>query len=158
MRTLCLRLVVFAAVSLSAVPGFAGQDPAKTKPGEEVIVTYAGSGQELRGHIMELSSTSLAILVNGQRREVPIDDVLRIDGRKDSLKNGTIIGAAIMGSLTFFSCPQLDDAGFCTAALVFNTGLAAAIGAGIDALHKGRSPIYVKATRGGSVLQVRFRF
>jgi hypothetical protein len=158
MRTLCLRLLVFAAVSLPAVPGFAGQGPAKTKAGEEVIVTHAGSGVELRGRLVELSSTSLAILVDGQRREIPIDDVLRIDSRKDSLKNGTLIGLGIFAGLAVLTCPEIDSAGWCAYGIALNAGMGAAIGAGIDALHKGRSPIYVKAARGGSALQMRFRF
>src|SRR5262245_29484854 len=154
MRNICFRLLVFAAVFCPALPSFAGQQP-QIKAGEEVIVTYAGSGEELRGHLLELSSTSLAILVNGQRVEVPIDQVLRIDGRKDSLKNGTIIGAAIMGGLSAFGCAFTDWASTCVTGLVFNTGIGAAIGAGIDALHKGRSPIYVKAAKSGAALQVK---
>ena len=155
MRIISRALAV--AGLLVVLPAGAWAQPASGKAGEEVIVTYAGSGQELRGHLVELSSTSLAMLVDGQRREVPIDDVLRIDGRKDSLKNGTIIGAAIMGALSLLTCPQMDDAGICASALIFNTGFGAAVGAGIDALHKGRSPIYVKPAR-GPALQVRFRF
>ena len=42
---------------------------------------------------MELSKTTLAMLVDGQRVDVPIDNVLRIDARTDSVKNGAIIGA-----------------------------------------------------------------
>ena len=43
-------------------------------------------------------------------------------------------------------------------ALVFNTGFGVLAGAGIDALHKGRTPIYVKTGKSSSALQVRLRF
>jgi hypothetical protein len=36
--------------------------------------------------------------------------------------------------------------------------MGAAIGAGIDALHKGRSPIYVKAAKTGAAMQFRLTF
>jgi hypothetical protein len=39
-----------------------------------------------------------------------------------------------------------------------NAGFGALIGAGIDALHKGRSPIYVKPAASGVALQLRLRF
>jgi hypothetical protein len=44
-------------------------------------------------------------------------------------------------------------------AVAINAGLGALIGAGIDAAHKGRTPIYIKpAGTGGSALQVKIRF
>src|SRR5262245_58659044 len=150
--------LAFALVAVFVGQASAGQKPASPRAGEEVIVTQAGSGEELRGHLVELSSSSLAILVDGQRREVPIDQVLRIDGRKDSLKNGTLIGLGVFAGLAALSCPSIDSAGWCAYSIGINAGLGAAIGAGIDALHKGRTPIYVKAGKSASALQVRLRF
>src|SRR3954454_15117880 len=125
MREMRVAGVALAMVLLCGVlPARAGQAPAKAAAGEEIIVTYAGSGQELRGRMVELSPTSLAILVNGQRVEVPIGDVLRIEVRYDSLKNGTIIGAAILGGLTAATCAAFaseDAVSGCATALVFNT-------------------------------------
>ncbi len=94
---------------------------------------------------MQLSATTLAILVDGNRVEVPIDHVLRIDGRHDSVKNGAAIGAAIMGGLTALGCGgAYGGAGVCVTAGIFYTGLGALAGAGVDALHKGRTTIYSK--------------
>ena len=59
-------------------------------------MTQSVSGEELQGYLLELSPTTLAMLVNGKRVEMPIDSVLRIDGRRDSVKNGAAIGAAIL--------------------------------------------------------------
>ena len=147
-------------LGVSVISAAAGQRPAHPVPpaGEEVIVTQSASGEELRGHLVELSPTSMAMLVDGRRVEIPIDNVLRIDIRHDSLKNGAIIGAAVMGGLVGLACAEIDDAAGCVTALVIDTGLGALVGAGIDALHRGRSPIYVKAAKSGAALQVKFRF
>ena len=155
-----IRLVtlLLAGVGLTAVPAAAGQQMPTVRGGEEVIVVHAGSGEELRGRLVELSSKSLAIHVDGRRVEVPIDDVLRIDSRKDSLKNGTLIGMGIFAGLGALSCAEFDSAGWCAYAIGVNGALGAAIGAGIDALHKGRSPIYVKPAKAGAGLQVTIRF
>jgi hypothetical protein len=158
MKKMRLFGLLLAALALSAGASLAGQQPRALPAGEEVIVVHAGSGQELRGRLIELSSTSLAILVDGQRVEVPIDDVLRIDSRKDSLKNGTLIGLGVFGGLAALNCAEFESAGWCAYGIAVNAGLGAAIGAGIDALHKGRSPIYVKAAKSGAALQVKIRF
>ena len=144
------------AMLLTAGSAFAGQKPAPAAAGEEVIVTHAGSGQELRGRLVELSPASLAMLVNGQRVEIPMDDVLRIDIRGDSVKDGAIIGAAVMGGLTALSCAEVEDAAWCVSGLIINTGIGALIGAGVDAMHKGRTPIYIKAGKSGAALQLKF--
>ena len=147
-----LLLVVLPAGSARA------QAPSKRAVGEDVFVTHAGSGEVLRGRLLELSPTSLAMLVNGQRVDVPLDDVLRIDARGDSVKDGAIIGAAVMAGLSGLGCAAVDEARYCVTSLVVNTGIGALVGAGIDALHKGRTPIYIKPERSGAALQVRFRF
>jgi len=154
------RFVLFGGLSLACTsPASAAQQPPALQGGEEVIVVHAGSGQELRGRLLELSSTSLGILVDGHRVEVPIDDVLRIDGRKDSLKNGALIGLGVFGGSAALSCAAVGSSpGWCAYAIAMNGALGAAIGAGIDALHKGRSPIYVKPAKSGAALQVKFRF
>jgi hypothetical protein len=147
-----------ALLLASAAAASAGQRPPAAKAGEQVIVTQSASGQELRGRLVELSSTSLAILVDGQRVDVPIENVLRIDVRNDSLKNGAIIGGAVMAGLTGIACAEIGDASGCAAAMVFNTGFGILAGAGIDALHKGRTPIYIKAGKSNAALQVKIRF
>jgi hypothetical protein len=155
---LLIAIAAMLAPRAASAQAAAGQPPPVLRGGEEVFVVHAGSGQELRGRLVELSSSSLAMLVDGRRVEIPIDDVLRIDGRKDSLKNGTLIGMAIFGGLAVATCPGLESAGWCVYGIALNTGLGAAIGAGIDALHKGRSPIYVKPAKSGAALQVRMKF
>jgi hypothetical protein len=136
----------------------AGQKPAAARAGQEVVVTQSASGEELRGRLVELSATSLAILVDNRRVDVPIENVLRIDVRDDSLKNGAIIGGVTMLALSGLACPFTDKTSTCVTGIVFNTGFGVLAGAGIDALHKGRTPIYIKMGKSGSALQVRLRF
>ena len=119
--------------------------PAAAHAQEEVIVTQSSSGTELRGRMVELSATTLAMLVDGKRVEVPLDRVLRIEGRNDSVKDGAAIGAAVGGGLTALSCGSaLGRSGICVSAAIFYAGLGALAGAGVDALHKGRTTIYSK--------------
>lgn len=124
--------------------------------GEEVLVTHTGSGQPVRGRLIELSPNTLAMLVDGRRVEVPIEDVLRIDIRGDSVKDGAIIGAGVMIGLTGLSCAEINDANYCVTALIFNTGIGALVGAGIDALHKGRTPIYIKGGKNSGAVGLKF--
>ena len=161
--TLVVSLLLPAAARAQGAPGTPGPSPRFV---EEVVVTQSASGEELRGRLVELSPTTLAMLVNGRRIDLPLDSVIRIDVRNDSLKNGTAIGAVIMGSLTALGCAVGEGRGSqCATALVFNTGIGALMGAGVDALHKGRTPIYSKPAavavapegRGGR-LQLRLRF
>jgi hypothetical protein len=144
---------------MPAGPALAGQKPPRHGTGEEVIVTQSASGEELRGRLIDLSPDSLAILVDGRRVDVPIDNVLRIDSTHDSVKNGAIIGASVMGGLAALTCAgYANDARECVTGVVIDTGFGALIGAGIDALHKGRSPIYIKAGKSASALQVKLKW
>jgi hypothetical protein len=152
-------LVVTAVMTLAATQAHAGQKSGKPETAEDVIVVHSGSGEELHGRLLELSPATLAILVDGRRVEVPMDDVLRIDTRHDSVKNGAIIGGAIAGGLVALTCSGFEGpASACVAAAIVDGGFGALIGAGIDALHKGRTPIYIKAGKSASAVQVKFRF
>jgi hypothetical protein len=145
------RTSLYAALVLALlIPAAAvGQDrPAKPAPplriSEEVIVTQSTSGQELRGFLVELSPTTLAMLVDGRRVDVPLERVLRIEGRNDSVKDGAAYGAAIGGGLIALGCGQALGNGYCVTYTIFYAGLGALVGAGVDALHKGRTTIYSK--------------
>jgi len=143
-----MRQMLAAAVALLLLPASAHAQPpavARQHPGEDVIVTQSTSGQEIRGQIVELSSTTLAMLVAGRRVELPIESVLRIDGQNDPVKNGAAIGAVTVGGLATLGCfSALGTSGFCVTNGLLYAGLGALAGAGVDALHKGRTTIYSK--------------
>ena len=143
MRTAHLSAALVLALLLPAA-AFAQGEASPLKVSEEVVVTQSTSGQELRGFLVDLSSTTLAMLVDGRRVEVPLERVLRIEGRNDSVKDGAAYGAAIGGGLTALACAEALPTRICVTAAVFYTGIGALVGAGVDALHKGRTIIYSK--------------
>jgi hypothetical protein len=155
-----LRLVTVGGLMLLAASRVdAAQAPRVPHAGEEVIVQPRTAGAELRGRLIDLSRESVSILIDGGRVDIPLDDVLRVDTTRDSLVNGAVIGALAMGGWCALVCGQGLDSGSSVGAVVLmNAGLGAAIGAGIDALHKGRSPIYISPARSGAALQVKIRF
>lgn len=144
---LTLAVAFLLPAAARAQSGYSRVPPA---PGEEVIVTQSTSGVELRGRIVELSQTTLAILVNGARVDVPIDNVLRIDARTDSVKNGALIGGGVFLGMAALTCAWhfADEAGQCTGGIILNTVFGTLAGAGIDAMIKGRTPIYRKPAAG----------
>jgi hypothetical protein len=148
-------LAALGIVFLLAAPA-AAQESFK-----QVWVTQADSGEVVRGRLVELSAASLAVLTPDNRRvEIPVDRVLRIEGRGDSVKNGALIGAAVMAGLSLFGCQGTTSAGQCSAFVLANVGVGALMGVGVDALIPGRSTLYSKpATPGrGAGLQLKLRF
>jgi hypothetical protein len=131
--------LVLATPALAAGP----QDAGRRKV-QEVIVSQSASGEEVRGQLLDLSSRSVSMLVNNQAVEIPIERILRIDVRGDSVKNGAIIGALVVGGWCALVCGEALEGGAFPIFVVSEAGLGALIGAGIDAGIKGRTPIYIK--------------
>src|SRR5262249_30794587 len=113
--------LVLTMVAASASTASAAQKPATAPAGEQVIVTQAAVPHEFDGLLLGLRPTSTAMLVNADRVDVPIENVLRIDGRGDSLKNGAIIGAAILGGMSALACAEIRNAGGCVSKLTIIT-------------------------------------
>ncbi len=133
-----MRHCAWVLIGLALAAPAAAQDSSR-----QVWVTQSGSGEIVSGRIVDLSAESLTLLTADQRRvEVPIDRLLRIETRGDSLKNGAAIGALIAGGLVALGCGQAGGGGACVTATVLDAGLGALIGAGVDALNGGRSTLY----------------
>jgi hypothetical protein len=113
----------------------------------DVYVRSIGGG-ELRGQLLRLGPDTLTLLEQGSSHDIRLTDVTRIEARGDSVKDGAIIGAAVLAGWCAVICPQgLDgysgrDFGYI---LAVNTALGALIGAGIDGMHVGRTTIYQPA-------------
>ncbi|HEX7797737.1 MAG TPA: hypothetical protein VF456_25420 [Vicinamibacterales bacterium] len=126
------------------------------------------NGAEIHGQLLQLGPDTLSLLDKGTVRDVRLADVARIESRGDSVKNGAIIGAAILGGWCALICPQGLDGyrGQFASVLAINTALGATIGAGIDAMHVGRTTIYepadIQSARRSSGVKAffskRFRF
>ena len=150
-----MRFAITLLIALAGVSPAAAQERFK-----DVWVTQSDSGDILRGRIVDLSGESLAILTPDNRRvEVPLSRILRIEGQGDSLKNGAIIGAAVLGGLSFAACQGVSGGGQCATVLLFNTAFGGLMGAGLDALNGGRSTLYSRpaATSPGKTAGVKFR-
>jgi hypothetical protein len=131
-------------------------------------VTPTDGGPELKGRLVEFGPETLTLLANGQRTTLPTSRVQRIDLRGDPLKNGAIIGASVyvgMGLLMVSSVSEELEARFVVPMMLTQAGVGALIGAGIDAMHKGRTPLYrrtaslsVAPLRKGVAVGMSFRF
>jgi hypothetical protein len=136
-----MRIAMTVLLALVVASPVTAQDRFK-----DVWVTQSDSGEIVRGRLVELSGSSLAILTPDNRRvEMPIDKVLRIEAHGDSLKNGALIGAAVMGGMTILACQGFTGGSQCLVGIAFNTGFGALIGMGIDAANGGRSTLYRRA-------------
>jgi hypothetical protein len=116
--------------------------PANVKP----VFVLSNAGDEVQGHLLQLAQDRVVLLVNGTRREFPLDSILRIQISGDPLKNGALIGG-VVGLVWCAVLCGLDDgvngAGY-VGLVAFNTGFFALVGAGIDASIVGRTTIYSK--------------
>jgi hypothetical protein len=119
------------------------------KPGDTISVTDS-AGRELTGKIASLSSSSLALLVEGAQRDLPERDIRTIrQRRQDSLGNGAKWGLGIgaglglTAGLALASGDGNANALIPIIALVYG-GLGAGVGVGVDALIQSDQVIYFK--------------
>src|SRR4051794_24523844 len=137
-------LLVFVLIAGSA--GSAGAQTAArshTPRGSvaQVYVQESGAADPIRGQLSRIDAATLTLLVDGQPRDIPFDHILRIDARGDSVKDGALIGAGVMVVLTILA-GGLDSEGPKGPLFFWGAAYGALAGAGIDALHVGRTPIY----------------
>ncbi len=141
-RRLLVTATVVAAILASPLEAWA--QATSTRGLTEVLVQQDDQPDEIRGYLMRLGSEAVTVLVDGEARDLPLASVSRVQLRGDSLKNGALIGALVGGLWCAFVCGQAigyDDPELITA-IVANAALFAGIGAGFDALHRGRTTIY----------------
>jgi len=115
------------------------------------------AGEETRGRIVKLSDLSLTLQVDGTRQQFAMADIARVERRKrDSVRNGVLIGAAA-GALAGFTLGKSMDSPGCPrrgsecgqGAVVGTVGGAfwGAVGGWIvDALVRSRESVYVAPT------------
>jgi len=147
---------VAALVILATIPAAAsGQSIAERWPelaSSRLLTVYVldRSGLETTGKLLGLSPDSLVLLVAGVERRFDRADVVRIQ-KRDSLKNGTLIGAAVgvamgLAAAGLSDCPGRHPGGACpgsrAAVALVSTGMYAGIGAGVDAIIRGRTTLY----------------
>ena len=162
-------LAIASLISLASVPSVAlGQTTPDAWPGLtpshlQTVYVLDHSSKETSGTMLRLNPDSLVLLVNGTERRFDMATVARIQ-KRDSLKNGTWIGAVVgaaMGLVTagISDCPGGTPGGRCggfrAATFAASVGIYAGLGAGTDALIRGRTTIYAAPTSSSSRPAVR---
>lgn len=113
------------------------------EPGTQVFVALDDGGTVLAGSLVSLSDKSLAILMTSGPRDIPYDDVVRIERRGDRTFDGAVRGASILGGLCVLNCGQgLNNSGQWPMAVLANAAVGAVIGWWFDRAHVGRTVIY----------------
>ena len=168
MRMTSAAALGFALTVISAAPARAQEAQAVdsftqlqviVKLGDTITITDS-TGRKTQGSILALSSSTLVLLTEGRRRELPEHEVAAISQRgPDSLKNGALwglgAGAAsgfVLSGLASAAASIWDgpDAGVSAGHVLTGTVLIAGIGTGIgmavDALIKTDRLIYSRSS------------
>ena len=157
-----LKLGVPIALALLLAAPAAAQETAP--PDLQRVFVLSNTGDEIQGHLLQLGTGVATILVNGTRRDFPLESILRIETRGDSIRNGALIGAAI-GVVAGLLSAQEVGGGAAVPFAVASAGVWSLMGAGVDAMIPGRTVIYrrprtaaVAAGTPGAAMTVRIRF
>jgi len=164
-----IRIAVLCAViQVASAGGALAQVAAQATAGAMVFVTPTDDGPELKGRLVSFGPETLTLLSKGKRTTLPMNRVQRIDLRDDSLKNGAIIGASIYGGLALIvigADPEMRGDSMLIPVVLIQAGVGALVGTAIDALHRGRTPLYRRTTalsvapaRKGVAVGMSFRF
>ncbi len=147
MRIAHAQLVVALVVTTTVAASAAAQTPAssftelqKQLEAEQTVYVQTAAvadehGRGIKGRVVELSDSTLRLLVKGEFREFSERDVLIISGRHTSVAKGALIGLAVGGGLSLsgwgFRLPAVwgcDDPETCAYAK-FLLGLGVGVGA-----------------------------
>ena len=136
------------------------------RPGDTVTITDAAAGRRMTGQLAELSSTTIALLVDGSRRELTAEGVATVHQRRSaSLGRGAKIGAAIGGTLGVMgavgvasSCNRNCDgvAPFVISAVLAETAFGAGVGVGIAAITRRDALVYTRPSPSARVTVAPF--
>jgi hypothetical protein len=124
----------------------------RLRPGDTVWVTDT-QGLEIHGKIQSLSPRAVTLDAGGARTLAAADVSVIRERERDSVRNGTLIGLGVGGSLALAWCvgAVADDSGSeragveCAEGLVVYAGLGTLLGAGIDAVIPGKMRVAYRA-------------
>jgi hypothetical protein len=155
-----LRTAVLTVTCLASVGApLAAQEAVPTPPrltGTFTVFVLDRFGAETEGALVSLSDSVVVVHTRTAERTIALTDVVRIQRKGDSLKNGAMIGAfigAANGLALIANCSSDTSCGSGTriAAALTGAGIWAAIGAGVDALIQRRTLIWTPTARNGGL-------
>jgi hypothetical protein len=119
--------------------------PAAVKPGLKVSVTDQ-RGANVEGRVQEVSGRFVRLSVKGRARDIPIEDVLRIE-RPDTVKNGALIGFSVGVGSGLVAIAFDPHGGALMVSRTLGNGLVCAgLGALIDAAVDSRRTLYQRGS------------
>lgn len=162
LMTVLVLAACVAAADAQELAGSFDQLRVLVKTGDKITVTD-DAGRETTGRIAELSSSSLALLVGDERRDLQATEIDTIRQRRgDSLANGAKWGFGIgailgfAGSLAVASQEDVeDDVAIVAISTLFYGAVGAGIGVGVDAMNSAEQVIYVRRAASADRLTVR---
>ena len=141
-----MRLTSLLAVAgIACLPVIASAQPAPpaVPAGPRIVVTPGAGGPVLEGSLLSLSADSVALLVDGNTRIVPLTSVKRVEREGDPTSDGIQKGALVLGLACFLICGQgVDSSNELAGVMVGNMVIGGLIGWQFDRDHIGRSRIY----------------
>lgn len=136
-------LLAVAGIALLPVVASAQPSPPAVPAGTRIFVTSAAGGPKVEGALLSLSADSVALLVEGDVRTMPLDSVKRIERAGDSSIDGAVIGALLVGGRCARVCGQgLTSSNQIARAVLTTTAVGAVVGWWVDRNHVGRTRIY----------------
>ena len=139
-------LALWALLSSPPLPAAEPAIPATVRSGLKVAVVDE-RGASVEGRVQEVSGRFVRLTVRGNSRDIPVDEIVRIE-RPDTVKNGALIGLSVgmgTGLIATLSDPQ---GGAVLLSRVLGNGLVCAgIGALIDAAQDHRRTLYERGPR-----------
>ena len=156
-----MRCVILAFVVLSSTATAFGQEISgdrrlgaplrvptlRPDPLTAVFVQPTGGGAELSGYLLQLGPDHVTLLIDGHHVELPLDQVQRIQTPRRTVAHGARLGGLIGGVWCVLICGQgVTSARLWAAAVAVNTGVFAAIGAGIQATTPRRATLFEQAS------------
>jgi hypothetical protein len=131
-----LRILLYCGLTVPAAAQstFAG---VKVKHHATLYVTEKNS-RETKGKLVSLTDEAMTLQLKDAIRSFTPDELVLVERRGDSLKNGAIVGA-MLGSLCAFLTCAMELTGGRLAGAAFE---AAALPVGIDAINRGRTRIW----------------
>lgn len=161
MSKMAAAVIIFLAAIVCVPARGAAQEPVasfdqlttRLKVGDRIWVIDAG-GRKTYGRIQSLSTDALIVDADGPKKFTVSNLKLIQAHKRDSLKNGTLIGLAVGGSLAAVWCtaaavsndPNVDAGVECAEGLISFAGLGTLLGLGLDALTPGKGPVVYRSS------------